>query len=134
MAVRTDLPQIAALKIAAEKRFGHKIESRSDFSLLGLEIERITNEHLADNTLRRLWGTIKGYNTTYTRTLDVLCKYIGFEHWDAYCCHLKQSSTPESEIVRKHFAYTLPSRRMTFPQETESASDGFLTASASSNF
>lgn len=38
MAVRTDLPQIAALKIAAEKRFGHKIESRSDFTLFGAEI------------------------------------------------------------------------------------------------
>ena len=99
MAVQTDLPQIAALKMAAEKRFGHKIESRSDFTLFGAEIERVTNEHLADNTLRRLWGCIKGYSTTYTRTLDVLCRYIGFNHWEAFCSHLKQDSKTESDIL-----------------------------------
>ncbi len=88
--------------MAAEQRFGHKIESRSDFTLFGAEIERVTNEHLADNTLRRLWGCIKGYSTTYTRTLDVLCRYIGFNHWEAFCSHLKQDSKTESDILQSH--------------------------------
>ena len=46
MAVKTDSPQIAALKHTVEKRFGHPIEGRSDFSLLAMEIERITQEHI----------------------------------------------------------------------------------------
>ena len=38
------------LRQSVEKRFGHPIESRSDFSLLAIEIERITHEHIAENT------------------------------------------------------------------------------------
>lgn len=79
MAVQTNSPQIEALRIAVEKRFGHRIESRYDYTQLGGEIEQITHEHIADNTLRRLWGGISGYDTVQTRTLNVLCRYAGFE-------------------------------------------------------
>jgi hypothetical protein len=103
MPVQTNIPQVAVLRVAVEKCFGHKVESRSDITLLGSDIEHVTNEHLAENTLRRLWGRIKGYGTTHIRTLDVLCRYIGFAHWDAFCCHLKQTAQPESNIVRNHF-------------------------------
>lgn len=99
MAVKTDLPQISSLRNAVEKRFGHPIESRTDFTLLAQEIERTTHEHIAENTLRRLWGKIEGYDTVFTRTLDVLCRYIGHEHWNSYCQSLKKSSPRESEIV-----------------------------------
>ena len=56
MAVKTDLPELFVLKQSVEKCFGHPIESRLDFSLLAIEIERVTHEHIAENTLRRLWG------------------------------------------------------------------------------
>ena len=32
MATRTDIPQIAVLRLMTEKRFGHPIESRADFT------------------------------------------------------------------------------------------------------
>ena len=99
MAVKTDSPQIAALKHTVEKRFGHPIEGRSDFSLLAMEVERITHEHIAENTLRRLWGKISGYDTVFTRTLDVLCRYVGSEHWNDFCNSLKKQSSKESDIV-----------------------------------
>lgn len=99
MAVKTDTPQITALRNAVEKRFGHPIESRTDFSLLAQEIERVTHEHLAENTLRRLWGRIEGYDTVFTRTLDVLCRYVGQEHWKAFCISIHDSSSRESDIV-----------------------------------
>ena len=82
MAIQTDLPQIAALRIAVEKRFGHKVESRYDYTQLGVDIERVTGEHMAENTLRRLWGSICGYDTVHTRTLDVLSRYAGFGRLD----------------------------------------------------
>ena len=63
MAVRTDSPQIAALKIAVEKRLGHAAECRADFTFLASEIERVPHEHLAENTLRRIWGRFEGYDT-----------------------------------------------------------------------
>lgn len=100
MAVRTDSPQIAALKVAVEKRIGHIIESRADFTYLALEIERVTCEHLAENTLRRIWGKISGYNTVFIRTLDVLSRFVGCEHWYAFCDKLKKESAIESGIVK----------------------------------
>lgn len=99
MAVKTDSPQIIILKQAVEKRFGHPVQGRSDFSLLAMEIERITHEHIAENTLRRLWGKIPGYDTVFTRTLDVLCQYVGHEHWSAFCFSLQGSSSKESNII-----------------------------------
>lgn len=101
MAVRTDIPQIAALRNAVEKHFGHPIESRTDFSLLAQEIERVTHDHIAENTLRRLWGKIAGYGTVFTRTLDVLCRYVGYEHWKTFCAEIQNSSPRESDIVSK---------------------------------
>lgn len=101
MAVRTDIPQIAALRNAVEKHFGHPIESRTDFSLLAQEIERVTHDHIAENTLRRLWGKIAGYGTVFTRTLDVLCRYVGYEHWKTFCTEIQNSSPRESDIVSK---------------------------------
>lgn len=91
MAVRTDSPQIAALKKVVEKHFGHPIETRTDFSTLAIEIERVTKEHLAENTLRRLWGKIKGYDSVFTSTLDVLSRYVGFEHWSSFCISLSDT-------------------------------------------
>ena len=68
MAVDTNIPQIVALKKAVEKRFGHPIESRTDFTELAYDIERTTNNHISENTLRRLWGKISGYTTVYLLT------------------------------------------------------------------
>ena len=99
MAVKTDLPELFVLKQSVEKCFGHPIESRSDFSLLAIEIERVTHEHIAENTLRRLWGKITGYDTVFTRTLDVLCRYVCCEHWNAFLASLRNQSPIESDII-----------------------------------
>ncbi len=101
MAIKTDSPQITALRVAVEKRFGHPIESRTDFTLLAYDIERVTNNHIAENTLRRLWGRISGYETVFTRTLDVICKYIGCERWSVFCKQLNNEDNKESSIVKE---------------------------------
>lgn len=103
MAVKTDSPQIVSLRNIVEKRFGHPIEGRSDFSLLAIEIERITHDHIAENTLRRLWGRISGYETVFTRTLDVLCRYVGHEHWNAFCQSLQVGDTFECNVMLKNY-------------------------------
>lgn len=99
MAVRTNSPQIKALKIAAEERFGAPVESRSDFSRLAADIEAIVGEHLSENTLRRLWGRIPGYETTFTRTLDVICRYVGYSHWSHFLSAMACRDGRESDIV-----------------------------------
>lgn len=99
MTVQTDLPQVAALRLAVERHFGHRIESRYDYVQLGADIERVTREHLADNTLRRLWGGISGYDTAHARTLDVLCRYVGFADWTRFCEHLARTGGRESALL-----------------------------------
>lgn len=101
MAIKTNTPEIVALKQAVEKRFGHPIESRTDFSMLAYDIERTTNSHIAENTLRRLWGRIATYETVFIRTLDVMCKYIGHEHWKNFCLFLKNETNKESSIIKQ---------------------------------
>jgi len=99
MAIKTDSSQIAALKISVENKRGHKIETRADFSILCLEIERTTNEHLSETTLRRLWGHMQGYDTVFTHTIDVLSRYLGFKHWENFCEDLTRQSGKESDLV-----------------------------------
>lgn len=103
MAIKTNSPHIITLKRVVEKRFGHPLETRSDFSLFADEIERVTHNHLAENTLRRLWGRIKGYDTVFTRTLDVLCQYVGHAHWHAFCTSLENQSQKESQVISDGF-------------------------------
>lgn len=100
MAVKTDSPQIAALKLAAENRLGKPLGGRADFTVLASDIERVTHDHLAENTLRRIWGNMKGYSTVFTRTLDVLSRYCGYDHWKDFCETLKIQSRQESGLVR----------------------------------
>lgn len=99
MAVKTNSPQIEALKIAAEERFGSPIETRSDFARLAAEIESIVGEHLSENTLRRLWGRIPGYETVFTRTLDVICHYVGYKHWRHFLSAMACRDNRESDVV-----------------------------------
>jgi hypothetical protein len=98
MAIRTDSPQVAALKLAVEKRFGRVVQTRSDFSSLVSDIEIITHEHISENTLRRIYGKITGYETVFTRTLDVLSLYVGYKHWNAFLTSFN-GAAKESDVV-----------------------------------
>lgn len=98
MAIRTDSPQVTALKMAVEKRFGRPVEARSDFSSLAVDIELTTHEHISENTLRRLYGKIPGYDTVFTRTLDVLSQYLGYKHWRIFIDSLDEAGK-ESDVV-----------------------------------
>ena len=98
MAWNTNSPQVTALILAVEKKFAHPIVTRSDFSALVADVECITHEHISENTLRRLYGKIHGYDTVYTRTLDVLSVYVGFRHFDAFIQSLKNAG-PESDLI-----------------------------------
>ena len=99
MAIKSDSIEIVALKNAVEERFGRSIETRTDFSLLASDIELVTRDHLADNTLRRLWGRISGYDTVFVRTLDVLSRYIDYKSFSDFCNSLHESEHRESKIV-----------------------------------
>lgn len=99
MAVKTNTPQIEALRHAVEERFGRPVESRSDFAHLAADIESTLSEHISENTLRRLWSRIPGYDTVFNRTLDVLCRYVGYNHWTHFITLLANSDRRESNVL-----------------------------------
>ena len=99
MSIHSHLPQVAALRAAVEDRFGRPVRSRADFTELADAVEAVTREHLGENTLRRLWGRMAGYDTVFTRTLDVLCRYAGFPHWEVFCAYLSSEGGRESDIT-----------------------------------
>ena len=99
MAVKTNTPQIALLKKRVEECFGASVETRSDFARLATEIEATVREHISENTLRRLWGRISGYDTVFTRTLDVICRYIGYNHWNHFVECVAAEHLLESDVV-----------------------------------
>lgn len=101
MAVKTNSPEIVALKQTIEQRFKRTLETRTDFAMLVLDIEKCTHNHLSENTLRRLWGRINGYNTVFTRTLDVLSNYVGYAHFQEFCQTFKKEDYRESHIIQQ---------------------------------
>ncbi|MBQ8812423.1 MAG: hypothetical protein IJZ70_08955 [Bacteroidales bacterium] len=61
-------------------------------------------EHMSVSTLERLWGySTRHYETVSMRTLNVLCRFIGFHGWDHFCesadSHSKESELFEGETI-----------------------------------
>ena len=99
MPIRTDSPQVMALRKAVEQKFAAPLLIRDDFVRLSEAIEVETREHIGENTLRRLWGRMKGYASVFARTLNVLCYYVGSASWEAFCSMLETSGKRESDFV-----------------------------------
>ena len=86
MNIRTDIPQIAALRETVEGTTGLMPRTHADFITLGLTIERKLKEHISESTLERVWGySTRGYDTVSKRTLDVLARIAGHLGWEVFC-------------------------------------------------
>ncbi len=98
MKIKIDTPEIAALRLAVEEKFGFPLRAPRHFTTLSMEIEEVTREYLSETTLQRLWQYKIGYPTAAIHTLNVLCHYLGISDWEAFCAQLKESSGAESEM------------------------------------
>ena len=96
MKIDINCPEIAALRIAVEKKFGCPVRSPRYFRSLSFEIEENLKEYLSETTLQRLWQYKVGYSTVAIHTLNVLCRYAGLSDWESFCENLKQESNVES--------------------------------------
>ena len=98
MRIKITSPEIAALREAAEQRFGMRILTPRHFSSLSMDIEEAVREYLSETTLQRLWQYKKGYDTVAIHTLNVLSHYTGYTDWTAFCRHLQAESRSESQL------------------------------------
>ena len=98
MNIKADTPQIAALKEHIENTIEFPLNTHGDFLRLSAGIEFKLREHMSESTLERLWGySTRGYETVSVRTLNVLCRFIGYRSWEEYCICLNSGSN-DSEL------------------------------------
>ena len=90
-----------ALKKEVEEKVGRTVELPSDFDMLAAAITTATSEYISTNTLKRLWGYVKGYRTSRRFTLNVLARYAGYRDWDDFYHNL--SNTAASQIFDSHY-------------------------------
>jgi hypothetical protein len=62
---------------------GRDLRYSADCDFLALDIESKTGEHIGVNTMKRLLGFINDERSPRMSTLDVIARYLGYEHWEA---------------------------------------------------
>lgn len=98
MNIKSDIPQIELLRQRVEKSIDFPLSTHGDFLRLSAGIEFTLREHMSESTLERLWGySTRHYETVSIRTLNVLCRFIGFHGWDDFCGSTDRSPK-ESEL------------------------------------
>lgn len=98
MSIKTNIPQIAALKNEVERLIGHPLNTHNGFLELVGKIEDKQRDHISESTLERLWGySTRRCDSVSEHTLNILCRYVGSLSWKDFCILLKRSSPRESE-------------------------------------
>lgn len=91
-------PEIIELLNAVEKKYGHHLRTTTDFDEFSLHLKSKYNYIVSTSTLKRLWGYVNDAHKPRTQTLDLLCRYIGFDFFSDFCYHLKTSTVYNSSF------------------------------------
>lgn len=91
-------PEIIELLSFVEKRYGKPLRTTTDFDEFSLFLKRQWSADLSTSTLKRLWGYVNDCHQPRAHTLDLLSRYIGYEHFPAFCAWLKSSITYNSSF------------------------------------
>lgn len=98
MNIRSDAPQVVALKNEVEKIAG-TVSSHSVFEKLSGLIEIKCREYVSVTTLERLWGySTRGSNNISVRILDILARFTGAKDFNNFCREVLEDSSIESEM------------------------------------
>lgn len=74
----SETDKMAALRLAVEQRFGHGVNSPSEFKRLSREIEQRTDRAISASTLMRVWGYVSSQVKPNLTTLNALAAYAGY--------------------------------------------------------
>lgn len=96
MKIKTNTPEIAALRAAVEQKYGISLKTPRHFSSLSEDIGESIRDYLSDTTLQRVWQYKAGYDSIAIHTLNVLSRYVGYSDWESFCRRLKDLSNVES--------------------------------------
>lgn len=107
MSIKSNIPQIMALRGAVEERFGRSLNVHADFLELVSSIEDTLREHISESTLERVWGySTRGYKSVSLRTLNVLSLYASGCEWHTFCNSLSEELGIDSEMFHENTILT----------------------------
>ena len=86
---------IHLLKINIERKLGRPIRKPKDLKYLKDQIFEINNEEIGFNTLRRFFGFLPT-TALHNKTLEVLCKFVGFENKIAFIKQIEAKNSWDS--------------------------------------
>lgn len=99
MTIKSDIPQICALRERVENKIGKSLNTHSDFVELTSLIELELRQHISESTLERVWNySTRGYDNVSLRTLNVLSTFAIGNNWNSFCDLLKKENKIESEV------------------------------------
>lgn len=91
-------PEIAELLSFVEKMYAKPLRTTTDFDEFSFYLKQKTGEVISTSTLKRLWGYVNDSHTPRSHTLDLLSRYIGYEHFSGFCTWLKSSTAYNSSF------------------------------------
>lgn len=91
-------PEIIELLMLVEKHYGHHLQTSTDFDEFSLYLKSTCGYLISTSTLKRLWGYVADEHEPRMQTLDLLCRYVGFQYFSDFCMHLKTSTVYNSSF------------------------------------
>lgn len=99
MGIERQSPKISLLKLKVETIFDRSLKVHNDFVVLASEIEAKLKQHISETTLERVWGySMRGYDSVSLHTLNLLCRYAGFESWTKFCESIQEEGIKDSDL------------------------------------
>lgn len=103
-------PEIAELLLLVEKKYARPLRTTTDLDGFSYHLKLHLGEVISTSTLKRLWGYVSDNHTPRAHTLDLLSRYVGHEHFCAFCLWLKSSTAYNSSFftARQVLSHELP--------------------------
>lgn len=83
-----------------EKRFGRQIRYQRDCQTLSAHVFEQIHEYISPATLRRLFGFLVTNSKPSRVTLDILSRYLGYQHWNAYV-EAQRANSSNPTVINK---------------------------------
>lgn len=100
MGIESGSPQIMALRLDVEKKYGKKPEVPADFVALADDLAENLKQYISPSTLERVWNySTRKNNTLSAHTLNLLCQYTGRKDWEDFCKVLNEDGVIDSDMV-----------------------------------
>ena len=79
-----------------ERVCNRKIQTPADFDHLSDSIMHATHQMVSVSTLKRIFGYVTYEYTPRRTTLDIMCRYIGYQDWHSFTHRTDNGETVES--------------------------------------